>query len=95
MAIARAFLADPAVLVLDEPTASLDPVNERQVVEGYRAIMKDRTTVLISHREDLAACADRVIVLEGARIVESGTPGELRSRGGAFSRLFGRTASAR
>ena len=94
IAIARAFLADPAVLVLDEPTASLDPVNERQVVAGYRAIMKGRTTVLISHRQDLAACADRVIVLDGARIVEEGSPGELRARGGAFSRLFGRAAAA-
>jgi ATP-binding cassette subfamily B protein len=94
IAIARAFLADPAVLVLDEPTGSLDPVNERHVVAGYRAIMRGRTTVLISHREDLAACADRVIVLDGSRIMEEGTPGELRSRGGAFSLLFGRAAAA-
>jgi len=95
IAIARAFLADPAVLVLDEPTAALDPVNERQVVAGYRAIMKGRTTVLISHREDLAACADLAIVLDGARIVEQGSPVELRSRGMAFARLFGSTAAAR
>jgi len=83
------------VLVLDEPTAALDPVNERQVVAGYRAIMKGRTTVLISHREDLAACADLAIVLNGARIVEAGNPNELRLRGGEFARLFGRTAAAR
>lgn len=95
IAIARAFLADPAVLVLDEPTAALDPVNERQIVAGYRAIMKGRTTVLISHREDLAACADLAIVLDGARIVEAGNPNELRSGGGEFARLFGRTAAAR
>jgi ATP-binding cassette subfamily B protein len=92
IAIARAFLADPAVLVLDEPTASLDPVSERQVIAGYEAIMKGRTTILISHRLELATQADRVVVLDGAKIVESGTPEDLHQRGGAFARLFARTA---
>jgi ABC-type multidrug transport system fused ATPase/permease subunit len=64
-------------------------------VAGYRAIMRGRTTVLISHRGDLAACADLAIVLDGARIVEEGSPGELRSRGMAFARLFGGAAAAR
>jgi ATP-binding cassette, subfamily B, bacterial len=95
IAIARAFLADPAVLVLDEPTAALDPVSERQVMAGYQAIMKDRTTILITHREDLAASADRVLVLDGARIVEAGTPVALQQRDGAFARLFARPAAAR
>ena len=94
IAIARAFLADPAVLVLDEPTAALDPISERQVIAGYQAIMKGRTTVLISHREDLAASADHVMVLDGARIVEAGSPGALQQRGGAFARLFARPAAA-
>jgi ATP-binding cassette, subfamily B, bacterial len=95
IAIARAFLANPSVLVLDEPTASLDPVSERQVISGYEAIMKGRTTILISHRLDLAIQADRVIVLEGARIVESGAPGDLQLRQSSFARLFARTAAAR
>jgi ATP-binding cassette subfamily B protein len=95
IAIARAFLADPAVLVLDEPTASLDPVSERQVIAGYQAIMKGRTTILISHRLDLATQADRIIVLDGARIVEAGTPDDLQLASGAFSRLFARPAIAR
>jgi ATP-binding cassette subfamily B protein len=95
IALARAFLADPAVLVLDEPTAALDPVSERQVAAGYRAIMQGRTTLLISHREDLAAGADRVVVLEGARIVETGAPETLRGQDGAFTRLFARPAMAR
>jgi len=94
IAIARAFLANPAVLVLDEPTASLDPLSERQVVAGYQAIMRRRTTVLISHRETLAVRADRVIVLDGARIVEAGSPGRLHAAGGPFSRLFARSAIA-
>jgi ABC-type multidrug transport system fused ATPase/permease subunit len=94
IAIARAFLADPALLVLDEPTAALDPVSERQVVAGYEAIMKGRTTILISHRLELANQADRVIVLDGAAIVESGTPEELQRRQGSFSKLFGVAAAA-
>ncbi len=95
IAIARAFLADPALLVLDEPTAALDPVSERQVVAGYEAIMKGRTTILISHRLELANQADKVIVLDGATIVESGSPEELQLRQGSFSRLFGVAAAAR
>jgi ATP-binding cassette subfamily B protein len=88
IALARAFLADPAVLVMDEPTASLDPVSERQVVAGYGAIMRGRTTILISHRLELASQADRVVVLDGAKIVESGTPDELRATRGSFAKLF-------
>lgn len=95
IAIARAFLADPAVLVLDEPTASLDPVSERSVIAGYEAVMRGRTTIIITHRLDLALEADRAIVLDGARVVESGAPVELRAAEGAFAQLFARSAAAR
>ena len=88
IAVARAFLADPAVLLLDEATASLDPVSEQQVIAGYEAIMRGRTTILISHRLDMARQADRVIVLDDARIVEEGVPSQLWDAGGAFPRLF-------
>jgi ATP-binding cassette subfamily B protein len=88
IAIARAFLADPAVLVLDEPTSALDPVSESQVMAGYQAIMKGRTTVLITHRKELAASAGRILVLDGARIVDAGG-------GNEFARLFARPAAAR
>ncbi len=87
VAIARAFLVDPAVLVLDEPTAALDAVSEAQVIEGYEAIMRGRTTIVISHRFKLARKADRVIVLDQGRVVEEGPPEELLARRGAFYRL--------
>jgi ATP-binding cassette subfamily B protein len=90
LALARAFLANPAVLVLDEPTAALDPVAERQVVEGYRRMMRGRTTLIISHRRDVALSADRAIVLEDARIAEFGGPRDLLLADGPFARLFGR-----
>jgi ATP-binding cassette subfamily B protein len=88
IAIARAFLADPAVLVLDEATGSLDPLTEAQVVTGYEAIMRGRTTILISHRLDLARKADRVIVLERGRLAEEGIPDDLLARRGTFAELF-------
>jgi ABC-type multidrug transport system fused ATPase/permease subunit len=94
IAIARAFLADPAVLVLDEPTAALDPDSERRVLAGFEAVMKGRTTILITHRLELASQADRIVVLDGAKIVESGTPEDLRIGRGRFATLFGTTAAA-
>ena len=87
IAIARAFLVDPAVLVLDEPTAALDAASAAQVIEGYEAIMRGRTTIVISHRLELARKADRVIVLDRGRVVEEGPPKELLARRGAFHRL--------
>ena len=88
LALARALLADPSVLVLDEPTAALDPESEQQVAEGFGKVMRGRTTVVITHRAALARRADRVAVLDGARVVEHGAPDELMARGGRFAQLF-------
>ena len=89
VAIARAFLADPAVLVLDEATGAVDPATEAQVMSGYEAVMRGRTTIVISHRLEPARRADRVIVLHGGRIVEDGPADSLIARRGAFADLFG------
>ncbi len=89
IALARALVTNPSVLILDEPSAALDPAAERQVIEGYRVAMKGRTTIVISHRLDVVRAADHVVMLEGARVVERGTPSELAAAGGPFATLFG------
>src|SRR5262249_2906757 len=93
IALARAFLSDPAVLVLDEPTSSLDPIAERRVVAGYEALMRGRTTILIPPRREPAMQADRALALDGARIVEGGTPHDPLGGRGSFARLFDSAAA--
>jgi ATP-binding cassette subfamily B protein len=94
IATARAFLANPAVLVLDEPTASLDPHAERMVIGGYETVMRNRTTIVITHRLDVASRADRVLVIDGSRLVEQGSPAELAMRTGRYADLFHVQATA-
>jgi ATP-binding cassette, subfamily B, bacterial len=88
LAIARAFLADPAVLVMDEATGALDPSSEASVLQGYERLMRHRTTVVITHRLDLARRCERVVVVEAGRIEEDGAPGELEAHGKSFRELF-------
>jgi len=87
LSFARAFLADPAVLILDEATASLDIPSERLVQEGLTTLLADRTALIIAHRLSTVAIADRVLVMEHGRIVEDGTPADLISGTGRFARL--------
>jgi len=89
IAIARAFLADPSILVLDEATSALDLISEGRIISGYEAIMKGRTTILISHRLELVGKADKVVILERGSVVDQGTPQELLEKQGIFTQLFG------
>jgi len=77
VAFARAFLADPVVLILDEATSSLDIPSERAVQRALRTVLADRTALIIAHRLSTVEIADRVLVLEGGRVIEDGTPAEL------------------
>lgn len=88
VAFARAFLADPAVLILDEATSSLDVPSERLVQHALQTVLAGRTAVIIAHRLSTVQIADRVLVMEHGRIVEDGTPAELVAGGeGRFSDL--------
>jgi ABC-type multidrug transport system fused ATPase/permease subunit len=88
LAIARAFLADPAMLIMDEATGALDPSSEAAVLDGYQRVMQGRTTLLITHRLDLARRAERVVVLAKGRIREDGPPPTLEMEGSIFRDLF-------
>ena len=87
IAFARAFLADPAVLILDEATSSLDIPSERLVQRALRTVLADRTALIIAHRLSTVEIADRVLVLEHGRIVEDGPPGELIDAEGRYAAL--------
>ncbi|MHA7208642.1 ABC transporter ATP-binding protein [Arthrobacter sp. MDT1-65] len=87
ISFARAFLADPAVLILDEATSSLDIPSERLVQEGLQKLLGNRTALIIAHRLSTVAIADRVLVVHDGRVVEDGTPAELIGGTGRFATL--------
>jgi ATP-binding cassette subfamily B protein len=87
VAFARAFLADPAVLILDEATSSLDIPSERLIQRALRTILADRTAIVIAHRLSTVETADRVLVLEHGRILEDGSPDSLITVGGHYAGL--------
>ena len=87
VAFARAFLADPRVLILDEATSSLDLPSERQVQHALRTLLRDRTAIIIAHRLSTVDIADRVLVLDAGRVVEDGAPADLHQAGGRYGSL--------
>jgi ATP-binding cassette subfamily B protein len=87
ISFARAFLADPAVLILDEATASLDIPSERQIQDALQTLLADRTAIIIAHRLSTVAIADRVLVMEHGQIIEDDTPDALIGGDGRFARL--------
>ncbi|MDE0547493.1 ABC transporter ATP-binding protein [Microbacterium sp. C7(2022)] len=87
ISFARAFLADPAVLILDEATASLDMPSERMIQDALQTLLADRTAIIIAHRLSTVAIADRVLVMEHGRIIEDDTPEALIAGDGKFAQL--------
>src|SRR6202158_17856 len=87
VAFARAFLAAPRVLILDEATSSLDLPSERLVQHALRTLLRGRTAMIIAHRLSTVDIADRVLVIDAGRVVEDGAPSDLRGEGGAYGLL--------
>ena len=93
IALARAYMRDAQVLILDEPTAALDARAEYEVFVRFAELMAGRTAVVISHRFSTVRMADRIVVLEGGRVVEEGSHDELVARGGLYGELFAMQAA--
>ncbi|MEZ4367455.1 MAG: ABC transporter transmembrane domain-containing protein [Kofleriaceae bacterium] len=88
IAIARALLADPRVLILDEATSNLDSESEALVQQALTRLMKGRTTIVVAHRLSTVQHADRILVVDGGRVVEAGRHAELLAQGGVYRRLI-------
>lgn len=90
ISIARALLKDAPIVLLDEATASLDVENENRIQAGISELVRDKTVLIIAHRMRTIANADKIVVLEDGKVVETGTPRELKAQGGLFARMVER-----
>jgi ATP-binding cassette subfamily B protein len=94
VAIARAILADPRVLILDDATSSVDPTKEHEIRAALAEVMAGRTTIVIAHRPATIALADRVVVLDGGRVVAEGTHDDLLATSARYREILARAAEA-
>jgi ATP-binding cassette subfamily B protein len=88
MALARAYLRDAQLLILDEPTAALDARSELEVFERFAELTEGKMALLISHRFSTVRMADRIVVLSGGHLIEEGSHQELMARGGLYAGMF-------
>jgi ATP-binding cassette subfamily B protein len=88
VALARAFLRKAEIIVLDEPTSLMDSWSEAEWLDRFRALTRGRTALIVTHRFTVALRADTVHVMDGGRVVESGSPTQLLARGGRFARSW-------
>ena len=88
VALARVLLQDPSILILDEATASVDPLTEAQIQEGLDLVLENRTAIIIAHRLSTIRHADRIIVLSRGSIVEEGSHDMLMRQGGHYAQLY-------
>jgi ABC-type multidrug transport system fused ATPase/permease subunit len=88
IAIARALLRDPKILILDEATSSLDSITEKEVQSALEKLIRNRTTFVIAHRLSTIVNADRIFVMEKGKIVEIGKHDELLKKGGVYKKLY-------
>jgi len=88
IAFARALIRNPAILIMDEATSSIDPYTDLLIRKAMRALLKDRTSIIIAHRLSTVRDADRILVIDDGRIVEEGTHEELIEKGGLYSHLY-------
>ncbi len=88
LAIARALLKNPSILILDEATSALDTESEKMVQRAIEVLMKDRTALVIAHRLSTVQNADKIIVLEKGEIIEVGSHTDLYNKGGLYRRLY-------
>jgi ABC-type multidrug transport system fused ATPase/permease subunit len=88
LSVARAFYSDSDILILDEPTASLDPMAEQEIFSQFDKLAKDKTTIFVSHRLSSATTANKIIVLKYGEIIETGTHKDLMEKKGEYYTLF-------
>ncbi len=88
ISIARAMLKDAPIVIMDEATASLDAENETEVQRALSALIQNKTVLSIAHRMRTVDGAEKIVVLQGGRVVEQGTPQELKNKGGAYTKML-------